>query len=122
MSHIVRIQTKVHDAVAVRAACARLQLAAPVEGKACLFEGEVAGLLVQLPGWQYPAVIDLPTGAVQYDNYGGAWGNELELARFLQMYAVEKCHLEARRKGMTVTEQTLEDGSIRLQCVEGSAA
>jgi len=32
MSHVVTIQTKVHDAVAVAAACRRLELAAPVAG------------------------------------------------------------------------------------------
>jgi hypothetical protein len=58
MSHIVTIQTKVHDPAAVAAACRRLQLPAPVQGTAELFSGQATGLLVQLPGWQYPAVID----------------------------------------------------------------
>ena len=40
------------------------------------------------------------------------------LDRFLQIYAVEKAKLEARKKGYAVTEQALGDGSIRLQVVE----
>jgi hypothetical protein len=36
------------------------------------------------------------------------------------MYAVEKARQEARKKGYQVTEQALEDGSIRLQIVEGA--
>ena len=71
MSHIVTIQTKVHDPAAVAAACQRLQLPAPVQGTDQLFSGQATGLLVQLPGWQYPAVIDTLSGTVHYDNYGG---------------------------------------------------
>jgi hypothetical protein len=40
MSHIVTIQTKVHDPHAVAAACRRLNLAAPVQGTAKLHSGE----------------------------------------------------------------------------------
>ena len=59
--------------VAVAAACQRLNLAAPVQGTVQLYSGEATGLIVQLPGWEYPAVIDTLTGTVRYDNYGGAW-------------------------------------------------
>jgi len=120
MSHVVSIQTKVRDPVAVVAACQRLGLAAPVQGTARLYSGEATGLLVQLPGWQYPVVIDLATGEVRYDNFGGRWGEQSQLDRFLQLYAVEKTRLEARKKGYQVSEQTLQDGSIRLQIIEGA--
>lgn len=119
MSHIVTIQTKVHDPAAVAAACQRLNLAAPVQGTAQLYSGEATGLIVQLPDWQFPVVIDVLTGAVRYDNYGGAWGNQAKLDRFLQMYATEKVRLEARKKGFQITEQALQDGSIKLQIIEG---
>ena len=71
MSHIVTIKTEVRDAEAVRAACRRLGLEQPVQGTARLFEGEATGLLVKLPGWTYPAVVDTATGQVRYDNYEG---------------------------------------------------
>ncbi len=32
---------------------------------------KAAGLLVQFPGWQYPAVINTTTGTISYDNFGG---------------------------------------------------
>ena len=93
MSHVVSIQTKVRDPAAVAAACRRLGLAAPVQGTARLFSGEAAGLLVQLPGWRYPAVIDTESGEVRYDTFEGRWGDPAQLHRFLQAYAVEKtCH------------------------------
>ena len=119
MSHIVSIHTKLHDPAAVAAACARLGLPAPVQGKAQLFSGEAEGLVIQLPGWAYPAVIDTLTGVVRYDNYQGRWGAQAELGRLLQAYALEKTKIEARKKGYGFTEQQLEDGSVRLQIREG---
>jgi hypothetical protein len=118
MSHIVSIQTKIHDPVAINAACQRLGLSAPVQGTANLFSGQATGLIVRLPGWEYPVVIDTATGNAKYDNFEGHWGNQSELDRLLQMYAVERAKLEARRKGLTVTEQALQDGSIKLQLIE----
>jgi hypothetical protein len=117
MSHIVTIQARVHDPVAVAAACRRLGLAEPVQGTAQLFSGEASGLIVQLPSWQYPAVIDPLTGAIRYDNYGGAWGEAAQLDRFVQAYAAEKVRLEAKKKGYQISEQALQDGSIKLQII-----
>src|SRR6202790_1619564 len=108
MSHIVTIQTRLHDPAAVAAACKRLGLAEPVHGKAKLYSGEAEGLLLQLPGWRYPAVIDVLTGAVRYDNFQERWGEQQHLDRFLQAYAVEKAKLEARKKGYAVHEQALQ--------------
>jgi len=73
MSHVVQIHTKVRDAEAVRAACRRLGLSPPVEGTTRLFSASVAGLAVHLPGWRYPAVCQLDTGQVQFDNFQGHW-------------------------------------------------
>lgn len=120
MSHIVTIQTRLHDPAAIAAACQRQSLTAPIHGTARLYSGEATGLLVQLPGWQYPVVIDTQTGTVRYDNYAGHWGDQAQLNKFLQFYAVEKTRLEARKKNLLVTEQTLQDGSIRLQITEGT--
>ena len=120
MSHIVTIQTKVHDPVAVASACQRLGLAAPTQETVELFSGEATGLIVRLPAWEYPVVIDTLTGAIRYDNFSGLWGEQAQLDHFLQMYAVEKAKLEARRKGYTCSEQALTNGSIKLQISERS--
>jgi hypothetical protein len=120
MSHIVSLKTKVHDPAAVSAACTRLGLPIPKQGTAKLFSGEFTGLLVQLPGWQFPAIIDTQSGNIRYDNFEGHWGDQQQLSKFLQMYAVEKTRLEARKKGHQVSEQTLQDGSIKLQIIEGA--
>ena len=123
MSHIVTIKTRVRDAAALHAACRRLKLPEPVEGAFELFSGEAAGLGVRLPDWRYPAVCDLTTGEVRFDHFQGRWGAPEHLDRLLQAYAVELVKLEARRKGHSVTETRLANGSIKLVVgVEGGAA
>jgi hypothetical protein len=73
MSHVVEIATRVHDPAAVAAACRRLGLPEPFEGTARLYSGEASGLIVQLPGWRYPAVIDTASGTMSYDVFEGRW-------------------------------------------------
>src|SRR5919112_1997110 len=114
VSHIVTIKTEVRDPAAVAAACLRLGLPEPVHGTAKLFEGEATGLLVKLPGWLYPAVVETSAGHVRYDNYNGSWGQQEHLDRFLQAYAVERARIEARKRGHSVVEQALPDGSVKL--------
>ena len=119
MSHIVTIKTQLRDPIAIAAACRRLGLAEPVQGTARLYGDQTAqGLLIQLPGWEFPAAIDTATGEVRHDNYGGAWGDAKELDRLVQAYAVEKTRLEARKKGYLIQEQQLADGSIKLTLQE----
>ena len=115
MSHIVVIDTKVYDAAALFAACRRLELAEPVYGNVRLFSGDATGLSVQFPGWRYPIVVDTVNGSIKYDNYEGRWGDPEKLGLLLQMYAVEKAKIEARKRGYCVTEQARQDGSIVLQ-------
>ncbi len=121
MSHIVQIETEVRDVAAVRSACGRLKLDEPVHGTFKLFSSEATGLGVQLPDWRYPIVCHTATGKVQFDNYGGHWGAQKELDRFMQSYAVEKARIEARKKAYTVTEQQLADGSVNLTINVGGA-
>jgi hypothetical protein len=122
MSHIVQIQTEVRDPQAVAAACRRLGLPVPVHGTAKLFSGEAKGLLVKLPDWLYAVVVDTATGQVHYDNYNQAWGNQEHLDKFLQAYAIEKAHLEARKRGHSVVELALQDGSVKITIQVGGAA
>ncbi len=114
MSHIVSVQTQVRDPVSIQAACRRLKLTEPYHGEAKLFSGAKTGWIVQLVDWLYPVVCDVGTGKVEFDNYEGHWGERAKLDQFLQAYAVERATLEARKNGHSVTEQSLEDGSVKL--------
>jgi len=122
VSHVVEIQTQVKDAAAVRAACQRLKLEQPSHGTARLFSGEATGLIVKLPDWNYPIVFDTGSGEARFDNYGGTWGCQKQLDRFLQIYAVEATKVQARKQGHSVTEQNLADGSIELTVNLGGVA
>ena len=122
MSHVVEIRTEVRDTAAIQAACRRLGLPEPVHGTAQLFSGEATGTLIKLPGWLYAVACDTTTGQLRFDNYNGSWGAHEQLDRFLQIYAVERARIEARKKGHQITEQALADGSIKLTiCVGGGA-
>jgi hypothetical protein len=122
MSHVVQIQTEIRDPVAIRAACGRLALPEPVFGKTELFSSSAVGWAVRLPEWRYPVVCDVVTAKIAFDNFEGRWGDPKQLDRLLQGYAVEKARIEARRRGHTVTEQPLADGSIKLTIQVGGAA
>jgi hypothetical protein len=122
LSHIVTVKTEVRDHAAVAAACRRLSLPEPVQGTAQLYSGQASGLLVHLPEWLYPVVIDMTTGQARYDNYGGCWGDEQHLHRFLQAYVVERARSEARKKSYLTTEQSLADGSIIVDIEIGGSA
>ena len=122
MSHIVTIRTEIRDAEALTLGCDRLQLKRPVHRTAKLFSTEATGYCVELPEWRYPVVCDVESGSVHYDNFNGRWGEQSRLDSLLQMYAVEKTRLEARRRGHTVTEQAMADGAIKLTVQVGGAA
>ena len=57
---------------------------------------------------------ELCVGQVRFDNFSGRWGEQQHLDRFLQAYAVEAAKAAARRKGHTVSEEQLSDGSVKL--------
>jgi hypothetical protein len=122
MSHIVEIKNEVRDETAISAACQRLQLEAPTHGTVKLFSDSATGTIVKLPAWRYPAVFDTQSGQARFDNFEGRWGEQHQLDRFLQGYAVEKTKIEARKKGHTITEQSQADGSIKLTVSVGGAA
>jgi hypothetical protein len=86
-----------------------------------LFSSTATGWAIRLPEWRYPIVCDVNTAKIAFDNYGGRWGDQVQLDRFLQGYAVEKAKVEARKKGHSVSEQALEDGSVKLTINVGGA-
>jgi hypothetical protein len=55
-------------------------------------------------------------------HYGGCWGDEQHLHRFLQAYVVERARIEARKKSYLTTEQSLADGSILVEIEMGGSA
>ena len=122
MSHIVQIQTEVRHEAAVQAACSRLHLPRATRGTFQMYSTEETGLGIELPDWKYPVVANTETGQVRFDNYEGRWGSQEFLDQFLQSYATERVKIEARKKGHSVVEQRLDNGSIKLTVNVGGAA
>ena len=122
MSHIVEITTEVRDDAAVQAACQRLQLPRAERGTFQLYTSAETGLGIRLHDWKYPVVANTDTGQLRYDNFSGRWGRQECLDSFLQKYAVERAKLEARKKGHSVVEQALPNGSIKLTVNVGSTS
>jgi hypothetical protein len=114
MSHIVQIKTELRDEQAVRAACLRLKCEQPTFGRFSVFGVQREGLGIKLPDWHFPVVVNLGSGAVDFDNYNGTWGKQETLDSFLQAYAIEKAKLEAAKNGYSVYEEPLSDGSVKL--------
>ena len=84
MSHIFQIQTQIKDAAAVRAACQRLGLAQPVQGKtqALQWRGRRAGCAVARLGLSRH--LRHRQRPVKFDNFQGRWGDQHHLDRFLR--------------------------------------
>ena len=92
-----------------------------------MYSSTETGLGIELPHWKYPVVATSEesgqlTGQLRFDNYNGRWGSQESLDRFLQVYAVEKAKIEAQKKGHSVIEQRLDNGSIKLTVNVGGAA
>ncbi len=116
MSHIVTQKTDVRDLEAIKAACTRIGIDQPVSGSHKLFSSQqAAGLAIRLPKWNYPVVINPETGDLKYDNYGGHWGDQVELDKFVQAYTIEYTSAQARMNGYLVNEVPLENGDVRVQ-------
>ena len=48
------------------------------------------------------------------------WGNQSHFDRFMQIYAVEKAKIEARKQGHNISERAMQDGSILVQVHVGN--
>jgi hypothetical protein len=119
MSHTATISIEVKDEIVVQNALTRLGYTAE-QGEVRLYDGTTArGLVVKLPGWNYPIVINTEEewvetlddgttvkrkGRIYSDNYNGSWGDQARLDEFMQIYGVEKATFEAQQKGYNVIE------------------
>lgn len=133
MSHTVTVKVEMKDTSAIGSAVDRIEGAhfikpavrdvrkrdeAPniqeATGRHGIYSGAFEGIGVQLPGWNYPIVINPETGEVKYDNFSGSWGSQERLDEMVQMYSVEKAKAEAVLHGLTASEEALDNGDIKL--------
>lgn len=116
MSHTVSIKaTEMKSEEHLAAACRRIKIEAPIKGVHEMFDGtKVQGNAVQLPGWHEKAVVK-QDGEVAFDNYGGRWGDEIELDKLVQAYKIEEIEAAARINAYTnIQEEELSNGDMKL--------
>lgn len=121
MSHFVAIQTSVRDVNALRKACDELGLELLEKGTARGYAKNVikGDYVIRLKGpYDIAANLDKETGAfgLSTDWWDGHVEKEVgkDYTRLLQLYAVHKTQIEARKKGLTCRRQQLGDGSIKI--------
>lgn len=115
MSHIVQVKgIAIHDREALEDAIKALGLKTRGYGEHTVYGSRQTGLAVELPGWQHPVVIDPDKGTAAYDNFNGSWGKQVELDKLVQRYAVEMSARELRIAGYDVTEETMDNGDVRV--------
>lgn len=100
---------KLKDISVVLATCRKLGLPVETDVDVKQFSTTEHGTKISLPGWRFPACINVD-GTITYDNYNGAWGAQEEMNKFTANYGIEKAKLEARRQGLEVFEGVYNDG------------
>ena len=119
MSHIVTTSIEIKNQGCLEKASQQCGLVNLGVKRHELFNSQHAhGLGIKLADWKYPAVIDLTTGAVKYDNYGGSWGKQIELDKLVQRYTANVAIEQADINGYQYYEETLENGDIKLNMTQ----
>ncbi|MDD4442691.1 MAG: DUF1257 domain-containing protein [Kiritimatiellae bacterium] len=120
MSHFATVETRIRDIGALRAACTELGLVLADNAVARGYGSNTmkGDLVIRLKG-----PYDIALNRQDDGNYGlttDFWGGHVETevgkdyGRLLQLYAVHKAQIEARKKGLTCRRQSLGDGSVKL--------
>lgn len=105
MSHCTTIDVKFKDINILKKVCKKLNLEFEENSYQRFYDGKIEyGTKIKLPNWNYPIIVK-SDGNVIYDNYEGNWGDEKEINKLKQHYAVEKTKSIAIKNGYTFTEK-----------------
>lgn len=119
MSHFTTIKTVIRDIDALAAAVSELGLRISKNSSARGYSGNTipGEFVIHLPG-PYDIAVTRDSGAYQLtsDLFMGHVEQSVGAgySKLLQLYAVHKAAMEARRKGLSVHRRLKEDGSIQL--------
>jgi hypothetical protein len=121
MSHFVAIKTSVRDVNALRKACEELGLELLEKGTARGFASNTlkAEYVIRLKG-PYDVAVNMDKESGSYGFTTDWWGGHVEkevgagYAKLLQLYAIHKTQIEARKKGLSCRRQLLGDGSVKI--------
>jgi hypothetical protein len=121
MSHFVAIKTSVRDVNALRKACEELGLALLEKTTARGFASNTlkGDYVIRLKG-PYDIAVNMDKESGSYglstDWYAGYVEKEVGTgyAKLLQLYAIHKTQIEARKKGLSCRRLSLADGSVKI--------
>jgi hypothetical protein len=145
MSHVVSIETQIHDLAALEAACAEMGLTFKRDQRTYAWFGRHVGdhplpigirvedlghcsHAIGVPGtyWEIGLLKDSSTGGYRmlFDFFGASGQSILNAigsdgGKLLQRYGVVKATAEAEKKGFVATRTTNADGSIELRLKKG---
>ena len=122
MSHIVKCKVQLWQGTALDRAIEACELQDLGVKTHKLYAGNVHGRGVKLHGWNYPVVIDTDSGEAHYDNYGEAWGKQIELDKLVQQYSIGSIQEQAALSGMSVTESWQDNGDVELELEDFAVA
>ena len=115
MSHIVKSKVEMKNKGCLLKAAEALGLQHLGNKTHTLYNRQTAaGHGFKLPDWKYAVVINTDTGEAKYDNYGGAWGKQVELDKLVQEYSLRVAEEQALMSGFTSERQLQENGDIEL--------
>ena len=106
MSHTAQIAADYANADALAAAVEKMGGTLLGDGAHKLYSSTARGQGIQLPGWEYPIVV-CDGSRLEYDDYGGRWGDVADLERLHEEYSWSLTELAAQRVGWQ-TERTAE--------------
>jgi hypothetical protein len=121
MSHFVAIKTSVKDINALGKACDELGLELLEKGTARGYAKNMikGDYVIKLTG-PYDVAVNMDKDSGSYGFTTDWWGGHVEkevgkdYSRLLQLYAVHKTQIEARKKGLSCKRQSLADGSVKI--------
>jgi len=120
MSHFTTVETQIRDIGALRKACTEMGLTLASECEARGYGGNRhrGEFVIRLKGPYDIALNRQPDGSygLTTDWWDGHVEKEVgsDYGRLLQLYAVHKTQIEARKRGRTCRRSQLKDGSIKL--------
>jgi len=120
MSHFTTIDTQIQDIGALRGACTEMDLilADNAEARGYGTAKTRGDYVIRLKGPYDIALNREHNGSygLTTDWYAGHVAKEVgaDYGRLLQLYAVHKTQIEAKKKGYTCRRQALADGSVKL--------
>lgn len=120
MSHWTTVQTQIRDIEALRAACAELNLALLENAEARGYGNNrhKGQLVIRLNGPYDIALVRQTDGSFSLltDWWDGHVEREVgrNFGRLLQLYAVHKAAIEARKRGLSIQRKQLQNGAITL--------